>query len=72
MAARAREAPMPIRTAIRVQFTDDTADVTGLINSTHRLANGRMLLAPIHDRDRPPAPAPTGKIAEREFVVQHW
>jgi hypothetical protein len=58
---------------IRIQFTgDDTADVTSLINSTHWLADGRMLLAPIHYRDKAVRAGADWKIAERELVVQRW
>jgi len=58
---------------IRITFTgDDTAEVTSLINSTHWLADGRMLLAPIHYRDKAVRAEAGWKIAERELVVQRW
>src|SRR5438552_3406986 len=58
---------------VRIQFTgDDTADVTSLINSTHWLADGRLLLAPIQYRDKAVRTGAGWKISERELIVQRW
>jgi hypothetical protein len=59
---------------VRPAFTGtDTADVTSLINSTHWLADGRILLAPIVYRDKARRDADgTWKITARELVVQRW
>lgn len=59
---------------IRPTFTGpDTADVSSLINSTHWMADGRMLLAPIVYRDQARrAPDGTWKIATRNLIVQRW
>lgn len=59
---------------IRPTFTGtDTADVSSLINSTHWLADGRILLAPIVYRDKARRDTDgTWKITVRELIVQRW
>jgi hypothetical protein len=59
---------------VRIRFTGpDTAQTSSLINSTHWLADGRMLLAPISYHDVMTR-RPDGRwvITERELVVQRW
>jgi hypothetical protein len=59
---------------IRTRFTGpDAAETRSLINSTHWLADGRMLLAPITYRDTVTR-GPDGRwaITERELIVQRW
>jgi hypothetical protein len=59
---------------IRTRFTGpDTAQVGSLINSTHWMADGRLLFAPISYQDKIVRTGDgTWKIAERELVVQRW
>jgi hypothetical protein len=58
---------------IRIQFTGaDTAAVRSLINSTHWLADGRLLFAPILYTDKAVRAGTRWKIAERKLVVQRW
>ena len=59
---------------IRTRFTDtDTAQTSSLINSTHWMADGRLLFAPISYRDIVTRrPGGRWTIAERELVVQRW
>jgi SnoaL-like domain len=59
---------------IRITFTGpDTADVRSLINSTHWMADGRLLFAPISYQDKAERGADgKWKIAARELVVLRW
>jgi hypothetical protein len=59
---------------LRTRFTGpDTAEVRSLINSTHWMADGRLLFAPISYEDKVARGADgQWKIVERELVVQRW
>ena len=59
---------------VRIAFTGaDTADVRSYINSTHWLADGRFLLAPIEYEDTVVRSADgLWRISSREIVVWRW
>lgn len=59
---------------IRIRFTgEDTATVRSYINTTHWLADGRMLLAPIEYEDTVVrGPDRLWRIQTREIVVWRW
>jgi SnoaL-like domain len=59
---------------VRIAFTGaDTADVRSYINSTHWLADGRFLLAPIEYEDTVARSADgLWRISSREIVVWRW
>jgi hypothetical protein len=59
---------------VRIRFTGpDTAGVRSLINSTHWMADGRLLFAPIAYADKAARGAGgRWRIVERELMVQRW